>query len=200
MNSFNFYSIGASAQAEYKVLGSKFLSYAYPVSSLAEIKEKLEQGKKKHFDATHICYAYRLGVKGETWRAHDAGEPAHSAGDPILGQLRSKNVTNSLVIVVRYFGGTKLGVGGLVSAYKTAAELVLTHCKIVQHELTFEVELFFEYPQMAAVMRLQHEVGAKVVNQVFESSCFARWSIGLGKLPLFEEKIKSIPIKIEIKN
>src|SRR6218665_2021955 len=100
----------------------------------------------------------------------------------------------------RYFGGTKLGAGGLVSAYKTAAELALNQCKIIQRELTADIELFFEYWQMAPVMRLQHEAGAEVISQVFETSCFACWRIGLGKLPAFEEKIKNIPVKMRIKN
>src|SRR6218665_1950642 len=148
MDGFTFFTIDAQAESEYKVLCIKFLSFSFPVSSAEEVKEKLEKCKKKYFDATHICYAYRLGAKGEIWKAFDAGEPPHVAGDPIFRELRAKNITNVRVVAVLYFGGTKLGAGGLVSAYKTAAELALNQCKIIQRELTADIELFFEYRQM----------------------------------------------------
>lgn len=118
-------TLGDEAEALYKDKGSKFLSYAYPVRSEAEIKEHLDALHKRYYDATHHCYAWRLGPKGESFRANDDGEPSSTAGRPILGQLLSKEVTYALIVVVRYFGGTKLGVPGLIEAYKTSAALVL---------------------------------------------------------------------------
>ena len=120
-----FLTISAKSEAVFKEKGSKFLAFAFPVGSEEDVKEKLDLLRKKYFDASHHCYAYRLGVNGEQYRANDDGEPANSAGKPILGQLISCNVTNVLVVVVRYFGGTLLGFGGLIKAYKQATAAAL---------------------------------------------------------------------------
>src|SRR6186713_1623645 len=128
----SFFTITSASQGIYKEKGSKFLSFAYPVQSESDIKEHIAFLKSEYFDARHHCYAWMLGPERNHFRAFDDGEPNHSAGDPILGQIRSKNLTNVLVVVVRYFGGTKLGVGGLISAYKIAAEEALSKAVIIE--------------------------------------------------------------------
>ena len=120
-----FYTLGGEAEALYKDKGSKFLAYGYPVTCEEEIKGRLDALRKRYYDATHHCYAWRLGPKGESFRAVDDGEPSSTAGRPILGQMLSREVTDVLIVVVRYFGGTKLGVPGLIEAYKRSAALVL---------------------------------------------------------------------------
>src|SRR5690242_5641679 len=121
MSVFSYQTIEKSSDSIYKEKGSRFLAFARPVSSESDVKKVLESLRKEYFDARHHCFAWILGPEKKLFRAFDDGEPNHSAGDPILGQIRSRNLTNVLVVVVRYFGGTKLGVGGLISAYKTAA-------------------------------------------------------------------------------
>ena len=131
----SFLTIGQPAEGLYKEKGSKFIGLAFPVKTEDEVKERLEETRKTYYDARHHCYAYILGHEGTQFRANDDGEPNHSAGDPILGQIRSKELTNTLVIVVRYFGGTKLGVSGLINAYKTAAALALDNTSIEENSL-----------------------------------------------------------------
>src|SRR5690606_39655528 len=131
MKDDTYLTIADHAEGLYYEKGSKFIALAYPVSDEEEIKSLLENIRKKYYDARHHCYAYRLGREGLVFRANDAGEPNHSAGDPILGQLRSYNITDVLIVVVRYFGGTKLGVGGLINAYKTAAADAIENSTII---------------------------------------------------------------------
>src|SRR3954468_18127958 len=133
---FSYRTLQAPVGGTYKEKGSKFLAFAYPVENEQDVKEKIELLKKTHFDARHHCFAYVLGPDKTKYRAFDDGEPNHSAGDPILGQIRSRNLTNVLVVVIRYFGGVKLGVGGLISAYRTAAEEALTKATIREKEVT----------------------------------------------------------------
>ena len=128
----SFYTIKSSASGIYKDRGSKFIGYAFPVSSEEEIKQHLSNLKKDHIGARHFCYAWRLGVGGQAWRLNDDGEPNNSAGKPIYSQILSKNLTNVLIVVVRYFGGTLLGVGGLVNAYKSAAAETLLATEIIE--------------------------------------------------------------------
>jgi uncharacterized YigZ family protein len=137
---FSYLTIKSPAEGLYKEKGSKFIAFAYSIASEEEMKEKLHELKKKYFDASHYCFAFVLGADKAKYRAFDDGEPNHSAGDPILGQIRAKNLTNVLVAVVRYFGGTKLGVSGLITAYKLAAEEVLNKAKIVECEVTEKIK------------------------------------------------------------
>lgn len=155
----------------YKEKGSKFLAFAYPVTHEPDIKQILAALKKEYFDARHYCYAYRLGVTGTTYRVNDDGEPNHSAGDPILGQLKSANLTQVLLVVVRYFGGIKLGVSGLVHAYKTAAQDALAQAEIVQKTEEIDLVLKFYYDQINQVMSVVKELNLKVVQQAFDTSC-----------------------------
>lgn len=167
----SFHTITNAAAGEYREKGSKFIALAYPVSSEDEVKATLAEVRKKYFDARHHCFAYVLGADKAKFRAYDDGEPNHSAGDPILGQIRSKNLTNVLVIVVRYFGGTKLGVGGLVTAYKTAADEALKNAVAVEKQITLPLKFQFGYEAMPAVMKLVKDFDLKVISQSFEQIC-----------------------------
>ncbi len=140
--------------ALFKDRKSKFLGYAYPVNNTEEVKKYLEQLKKEHHSARHWCYAYRIGIEKIEERANDDGEPSNSAGMPILNQIKSKELTNVLVVVVRYFGGVKLGVGGLINAYKTAAQMVLEEAETVEKIRTKNLILDFGYEDMNKVMRI----------------------------------------------
>jgi len=152
----------------YKDRGSKFYGYAFPVTSEEEIKDHIEALKKEHHTARHWCYAWQLGMGYESYRVNDDGEPNNSAGTPIYGQLQSFDLTNVLVVVVRYFGGTKLGVGGLIQAYKTAAQLVLKASSIVEKTIDINMLIQFEYPEMNTVMRLIKEHDLNIISQKME--------------------------------
>lgn len=161
----------ASKEGLFKDRGSKFYGYAFPVTNEEEIKEKIELLKKQHYNARHWCYAWQLGKKYDHYRANDDGEPSNSAGMPIYGQLQSFNVTNILVVVVRYFGGTKLGVGGLIKAYKNGAKLALEN-SIIIHKTIDEVFLIkFEYPEMNTIMRIIKDENISIINQKMELDC-----------------------------
>ncbi len=162
-----------------KEKGSKFYGYAIPVSNEQEVKSALERIKKEHYAARHWCYAYRLGPKGEVYRVNDDGEPNNSAGQPIYGQLLAFDLTNTLVIVVRYFGGVKLGVGGLISAYKTSSQLILHSSQIVKHPIYKEVEVSFDYGAMNSIMRMIKDYDLKILSQNME----ARGKMNLGISP-----------------
>ena len=159
-----FHTIRESAEGIYKEKGSKFMAFAFPVRSEEEIKERMEILKKEYHDARHHCYAWRLGAEMEQFRSNDDGEPSGSAGPPILGQIRSKNLTNILVVVVRYFGGTLLGVGGLIQAYKSAAADALEHADIVLEKVYSRWEVQFGYPRMNDIMRLVKEYDLVINN------------------------------------
>lgn len=160
-----------SPEVLFKDRGSKFFGYAFPVQNEEQVKEHIEALKKKHHTARHWCYAYQLGKTYDQYRANDDGEPSNSAGMPIYGQLQSFELTNTLVVVVRYFGGTKLGVGGLINAYRTAAQLALDESKIVKRTINEHFLLFFEYPEMNTVMRLIKEHNLTIVDQKMEMTC-----------------------------
>ena len=163
--------IQASKEGLFKDRGSKFYGYAFPVTNEEEIKEKIELLKKQHYNARHCCYAWQLGENYDHYRANDDGEPSNSAGMPIYGQLQSFNVTNILVVVVRYFGGTKLGVGGLIKAYKNGAKLALEN-SIIIHKTIDEVFLIkFEYPEMNTIMRIIKDENISIINQKMELDC-----------------------------
>jgi len=160
-----------SPEVLFKDRGSKFFGYAFPVTTEDETKEHIDALKKQHHTARHWCYAWQLGKHYEHYRANDDGEPSNSAGMPIYGQLQSFEVTNILVVVVRYFGGTKLGVGGLIQAYKTAAQMALEASKIVELTIDDLYKLQFDYPEMNTVMRIIKEEDLTIVNQKLELNC-----------------------------
>ena len=177
----SFKTIAAPREGTYRQLSSKFLAYAYPVDTEAEIKEHLDKLRKRWFDATHHCYAWRLGPHGEQFRANDDGEPSSTAGKPILGQLLSHEVTNCLVVVVRYFGGTKLGVPGLIAAYKESTALVLAECEIVERTVDVRIVVSFSYIAMNDVMRIVKDMQPKVVDQQFDNLCTMTLTIREGE-------------------
>lgn len=160
-----------SKEVLFKEKGSKFFGYAFPVTSEDDVKERLEELKKQHHSARHFCYAWQLGKSYEAYRANDDGEPSNSAGMPIYGQLQSFDVTNVLVVAVRYFGGTKLGVGGLIQAYKTTAQMALQSCRIVKKTIDEVFILKFEYPEMNIVMRIIKDEDINIVHQKMELNC-----------------------------
>ncbi len=155
----------------FKDKNSKFYGYAFPVGDEEHVKEHLKNIKKEHHKARHWCYAYQLGTEQKTFRANDDGEPNNSAGLPIYGQIQSYDVTNILIIVVRYFGGVKLGVGGLIQAYKNTAQLTLESSSIIQKEITTKFKIEFDYKDMNKVMRLIKENHLKISHQNLEMSC-----------------------------
>ncbi len=195
MPELSFLTISGPAEGLYREKGSKFLAYAYPVADEHQIKEKLEHLKKEYFDARHHCYAWVLGVRKERFRVYDDGEPGHTAGDPILGQIRSRNLTNVLVVVVRYFGGVKLGVGGLITAYRTAASLALQQASIIKQEVMKSFRLSYTYNQTPEIMRLIKQVGALVVRQEFESECRVEISMPVLKASRFSEHVALLKSK-----
>ncbi|MEQ9231718.1 MAG: YigZ family protein [Cyclobacteriaceae bacterium] len=185
-----FHTIGTPTSGEYKEKGSKFLAFAYPVESEDDVKECLENLRKEFYDARHHCYGYILGTSEQATRANDDGEPNHSAGDPILGQIKSFELTNCLVVVVRYFGGTKLGVGGLIQAYKEAANEALV--KAVKKRIieTHSVKLKFNYDQMGTVERWLEDFPCTEIQREYTTSCILSFEIEISKWPELRSKIE----------
>lgn len=167
----------ASEEVLYKEKNSKFFGYAFPVTTEEEIKEILERLRKEHFSARHWCYAYQIGTEKIQYRANDDGEPNNSAGMPIYGQIQSFEVTNILVVVVRYFGGVKLGVGGLISAYKITAQMALENSEIVERTIDKHFIISFGYANMNKVMRIIKEKNLQIVSQKMEMDCEIEISI-----------------------
>jgi len=155
----------------FKEKNSKFFGYAFPVASEEAIKLHLEQLKKQHFGAVHFCYAYQIGTESVLFRANDDGEPSNSAGMPIYGQIQSFELTNVLVVVVRFFGGVKLGVGGLIAAYKTTAQMALEASEIIEKTIDVNFLIIFEYKNMNKVMRIIKERNLEIVHQKMELNC-----------------------------
>lgn len=160
-----------SEESLFKDKGSKFYGYAFPVLTEEDVKIKIEELKKLHHSARHWCYAYKIGVEDYIYRVNDDGEPKNSAGQPIYGKILSNDLTNILIIVVRYFGGVKLGVGGLMNAYKISASLAIENAKIIQKTITESLVLEFEYKDMNKVMRVIKEERLDIVNQIMKESC-----------------------------
>ena len=179
-----YYIIEQPSVAEFKDRGSKFIAFAFPVSDVNDFKEKLAIVKKEHPKATHHCFAYRIGLDGTTYRVSDDGEPSGSAGRPILGQIDSRQATNVLIIVARYFGGTLLGVPGLINAYKTAAALALQVTRLVQKPVLIHYHLQFDYTQMNDVMTISKQFDCSVSKQ--EMHLFCSLQIGIPKNRLDE--------------
>jgi uncharacterized YigZ family protein len=160
-----------SAEVLLKEKNSKFFGYAFPISSEEEVKIHIENLKKQHFSARHWCYAYQIGADKIQYRANDDGEPNNSAGMPIYGQIQSFGVTNILVVVVRYFGGVKLGVGGLITAYKTSAQMALEAAEIIEKTIDVHFEVHFDYKNMNKVMRVIKEKNLTLISQKMEETC-----------------------------
>jgi uncharacterized YigZ family protein len=189
MTVFSYRTIPGPSEAIYKEKGSKFLAFAYPVSDEKEVKICIEGLKKTYFDARHYCFAWMLGAEKTHFRAYDDGEPNHSAGDPILGQIRSKEITNVLVVVVRYFGGTKLGVGGLISAYKTAAAEALSNAGVIEKDVMHDATLVYDYAVTPEIMKLVKEFDLGILSQEFNDACVMRIKVKAIVKEKFDEKV-----------
>lgn len=179
-----FYTVDKEAAAEFKDRGSKFIAYAFPIEKVEDFKKRLDELKKEHPKAVHHCFAYRLGLDGNTFRVSDDGEPSGSAGRPILGQIDSKQLTNTAIIVVRYFGGTLLGVPGLINAYKTSSSLALQVTPIVQKQVEINYQLEFDYTRMNEVMMIIKQSSCRVLSQ--ETQLFCQLKVGIPKNRLEE--------------
>ncbi len=185
----SYKSISKPSTGIYKELGSKFLSFAYPVSSEEEIKNILAELRKNYFDARHHCYAYRLGVNGEIWRANDDGEPSSSSGKPIFGQLLSNEISDVLVVVVRYFGGIKLGVPGLIRAYKAATIDAIDNTEIIEKIAVRVMKFSFDYLLMNSMMKLIKEYSAVILEQQSDNLCTIAVTIREGNYNRFANAI-----------
>ena len=189
-----------STEALFKDKNSKFYGYAFPVTNEVQIKNHIDELKKQHHSARHWCYAYQFGTEEITYRVNDDGEPSNSAGQPIYGQIQSFEITNILIVVVRYFGGVKLGIGGLINAYRTAAQFALENANIIEKTININFLITFEYKNMNKVMRIIKEKQLKIVNQVLELDCNIEISVRKSNAKvifeifdqLYEVKIKKI--------
>ena len=188
----SYLTIDGNAEAIFKEKSSKFLCYAYHVESEEEIAAYLEPLRKRYYDATHHCYAWRLGPFGEKFRANDDGEPSSTAGKPILGQLLSREITNCLIVVVRYFGGTKLGVPGLIAAYKESAALVLDEAKVVERTVDKRIKIEFSYISMNDVMRIIKEEQPVIEEQLFDNLCSMTLSMRLSKADILLGRLRKV--------
>ncbi len=181
-----------SEEILFKEKNSKFFGYAFPLTSEDQIKPLVEPLRKKHFNAVHFCYAFQLGTDSVTFRANDDGEPSNSAGMPIYGQIQSFGVTNVLVVIVRFFGGTKLGVGGLISAYRTAATMTLESATIIEKTIDIHYLVSFDYKNMNKVMRIIKEKKLLIVAQKMETSCEIEIAIRKNNAPMVWELFSSV--------
>ena len=186
----SYLTLAAPAEAAQRERSSKFLAYACPVRTEEEIRQHLDELRKRYYDATHHCYAWRLGPDGAAWRANDDGEPSGTAGKPILGQLISRSVTDCLVVVVRYFGGTKLGVPGLIAAYKESAAAVLDAAEIVERTVDRIVRVDFPYVAMNDIMRVVKEERPDILRQSFNNLCTMQFAIRESCADRLTEKLK----------
>jgi len=187
-----YYSIDKTAVAEFKDRGSRFIAYAYPLKDAEDFKKILQGLKKEHPKAVHHCFAYRIGYDGNNFRVNDDGEPSGSAGNPILNALDSKQLTNVLIIVVRYFGGTLLGVPGLINAYKSAAAMALQLVPFIQYPIEINYQLQFDYTMMNEVMMIVKQFNCTIIKQDYQ--LFNILEIGIPKARLQEalDKLKEL--------
>lgn len=175
-----------------KEKGSKFIGFAFPVNNEKELKTALDNLREEHPKATHHCYAFRMGLNGENYRANDDGEPSGSAGLPIYNQLLAHNLTNILVVIIRYYGGTKLGVSGLVKTYKESAKLTLEHAEIITKELETELEIEFKFSQQNIIFSLLNKFDAKVLNFDTQENCKITAQLKLSEKEKISEQLSEM--------
>lgn len=185
-------TIVACAEGEYSEKRSKFHAFAHPVRTIEEVKGWVEHYQKKYYDARHCCYAYMLGADRKDFRANDNGEPSGTAGKPILGQINSYELTDILIVVVRYFGGIKLGTSGLIQAYKAAAIEAIQAARVVEKTVDEEITFFFEYPFMNSVMRIVKEEEPTIVSQGYEHDCSMTLRIRKGNMPRLRFRLEKV--------
>lgn len=192
MTEDTYKTIAAPAESVYTEKRSKFIAIALPVRTLAEIKAYLDEYQKMYYDARHVCYAYMLGAERKEFRANDNGEPSGTAGKPILGQINSNELTDILVIVVRYFGGIKLGTSGLIVAYKTAAAQALSEAQIIEKTVDEQVTVVFEYPFMNDIMRIVKEESPEILNQSYDMDCVMTLRIRKSQMPRLRMRLEKV--------
>jgi len=188
----SFQTILENAEGIFKDKGSKFLAFAFPVTTEKEISEIQKTLKKKYYDARHHAYAFRLGADKKNFRASDDGEPSNSSGAPILGQIRSFDLTDILIVVVRYFGGTKLGIPGLINAYKSAAVEAIIQSKIIHKTVNQNLTAKCSYSLLNEIMKIVKDDDLEILNQSFDTDCTVTLSIRLSKFRKIEEKLRNI--------
>lgn len=185
-------TIKEKAEGTYSEKRSKFLAFAIPVSTVDEIKQLVAEYQKKYYDARHVCYAYMLGAERTEFRTNDNGEPSGTAGKPILGQINSNELTNILIIVVRYFGGIKLGTSGLIIAYRMAAAEAINAAEIIEKTVDEDVTFMFEYPLMNDVMKVVKDLEPEIVSQQFDMDCQMTLRIRKGEMERLKERLEKI--------
>lgn len=183
-------TIKDKSEGTYTELRSKFLAFAHPVSTVEEAMALVEQYQKKYYDARHVCWAYMIGAERETFRSNDNGEPSGTAGKPILGQINSNELTNIIILVVRYFGGVKLGTSGLIVAYRTAAAEAIAAATIEERQVEATFDFIFEYPLMTAVMKVVRDMNARILEQSYDMDCRMSVSIRKGLLDELKTRIQ----------
>lgn len=195
-----YLTIEKPAEIIFKDKGSKFLAYIFPVQNEQQIKDILNQLRKEHHTANHHCYAYRLGADKQNYRANDDGEPNNTAGKPILGQIQSADLTDVLIVVVRYFGGILLGVSGLINAYKTSAAEVIKVAKVIEKQIMFQYTVHFPFEQLNEVMKLLKQQDCKISSQNFDNDCQIQFSVRKANSETCEEKLNKMSgLKLEFR-
>ena len=187
-----YLTIQDKSEGIYTEKRSKFLAFAHPVETIDEIKDLLTDYKKKYYDARHVCYAYMLGPERADFRANDDGEPSSTAGKPILGQINSRELTNILVVVIRYFGGVKLGTSGLIVAYREAAAEALSAATVIENTIEETVTFTFPYVMMNSVMRVVKELNPRIVEQKYDEMCIITLAIKRSMAPMLEERLNKL--------
>lgn len=193
----SYLTVAAPAEAASRERSSKFLSYIYPVRSEEEIRTHLDALRKRYYDATHHCYAWRLGPRGESYRSNDDGEPSGTAGKPILGQLLSHELTDCLVVVVRYFGGTKLGVPGLIAAYRESAAEAIAAAQVIERTVDRRLRVDFPYVAMNDIMRVVKEQQPRVEGQLFDNLCTLHLTIRESRAAELVERLRKAGGSVE---
>lgn len=189
----SYKTIKAVSEGYYSEKRSRFISYAIPVRTVEDVKEELDKYRKQYYDARHVCWAYMLGHAREEFRANDDGEPSSTAGKPILGQINSNQLTDILIVVIRYFGGIELGTGGLIVAYRTAAAEAIAAAEIEERTVDEDITVCFEYPFLNSIMRIVKEDGPEIISQNFQMDCEMTLRIRKGSA----EKLKARLAKVE---
>ena len=187
-----YLTIQDKSEGIYTEKRSKFLAFAHPVETIDEIKDLLTDYKKKYYDARHVCYAYMLGPERADFRANDDGEPSSTAGKPILGQINSRELTNILVVVIRYFGGVKLGTSGLIVAYREAAAEALSAATVIEKTIEETVTFTFPYVMMNCVMWVVEELNPRIVEQKYDETCIITLAIKRSMAPMLEERLNKL--------
>ena len=185
-------TIKGTSEGYYTEKRSKFLAFAHHVETADEVKELVAGYRKKYYDARHVCYAYMLGPERKDFRANDDGEPSSTAGKPILGQINSAELTDCLIVVVRYYGGVNLGTSGLIVAYREAAADALAHCEVETRQVEEIVTYTFAYPMMNDVMRIVKEMNPRIVSQTYDNTCEIRLGIRLSEAEQLKSRLKKL--------